>query len=126
MIVSSAAADCSAWLAVQTDQEFPSGPSPGVAAKFSFGALALSQGGGDVMIVDDWACQYNYSWAIETESLCLHTKNAWPYVRDLDGIKMLRNADTNGPNYVFELFGTGELLCYAPGHQACIVHSTAL
>lgn len=95
------------------------------AAKFSFSALALSQGGGDIMIVDDWACQYNYSWALETDSLCLHTKNPWPYVRDLDGIKMLRNADTNGPNYVFELFGTGELLCYAPGHQAVIVHSTA-
>lgn len=96
------------------------------ASKFSFPGLALSQGGGDIVIVDDWACQYNVSWALETDSLCLHTKNPWPYVRDLDGIKMLRNADTNGPNYVFELFGTGELLCYAPGHQAAIVHSSAI
>lgn len=96
------------------------------AEKYSFSGLALSQGGGDIIIVDDWACHYNYSWALETDSLCLHTKNPWPYVRDLDGIKMLRNADTNGPNYVFELFGTGELLCYAPGHQAVIIHSSAV
>lgn len=95
------------------------------ASKFSFQGLALSQGGGDIVIVDDWACQYNYSWALETDSICLHTKNAWPYVRDMDGIKMLRNADTNGPNYVFELYGTGECIINAPGHQAVIIHSTA-
>ena len=39
--LSSAAVACSVWPAVHTDMELPSGPSPGVAAKFSFGPVAL-------------------------------------------------------------------------------------
>ena len=39
--LSSSVAVCAAWPAVHTDSVFPSGPSPGVAAKLSLGPVAL-------------------------------------------------------------------------------------
>lgn len=94
------------------------------AERFGFQALVLANGGGDVTIVDDWACQYGNSWGLEMKSWTLRTEGAFPRNRGVgtDGLQMLRSTDTS---YLFEILGYGELLCYAPGHNVCIVYSTA-
>jgi hypothetical protein len=94
------------------------------ADRFGFQALQLANGGGDVMIVDDWACQYAFSWGLEMRSWTLRTQGAFPRNRGVgtDGLQMLRQ---DGTSYLFEILGYGELLCYAPGHNVCIQHSTA-
>lgn len=96
------------------------------AERFGFSALQLANGGGDLMIIDDWACQYAYSWALELNSFSLvHDRGGFPKNRGegTDGLKMLRSTSDN--SYLFELNGYGELQCRAPGHNVCIVHSTA-
>lgn len=96
------------------------------AERFGFSALQLANGGGDLMIIDDWACQYAFSWALELSSFKLvHDRGGFPKNRGegTDGLKMLRSTSDN--SYLFELNGYGELQCRAPGHNVCIIHSTA-
>lgn len=92
--------------------------------RFGFGALALTLGAGnDVLIIPDWACQYNISWMVDlTKFEFVTTADGWPYNRGsgFDGQDWFRQPTTK---WLTELFGVGELICRDPSKQVCIVHS---
>lgn len=87
----------------------------GTKAMVGYKAIVIETEAGPLTIVTDSACQYQYGWVLDTKTLCFETAEAWPHVRDKDGLKMLRQANEN---YIFELLGYGEFLCYAPGKNA--------
>lgn len=97
--------------------------TPEMAEKFSFDALAIKGGGnGDVVIVDDWACQYNVSWALDVDKYELkHTPKGWPFVRDTGGDWF--RAD--GTSMFLEMWGIGEFICRDPGHAVVVLHDPA-
>ena len=99
------------------------------AAKLGFDGIVLDAGGQQIIVAPDWACQYNYSWALEMDSLWFETVGAWPTLKgDIDGNsgKVFRLTDGVNNSYVNELVGYGEFLCSAPGHQVCIIHDATL
>lgn len=87
------------------------------SANIGFTALTVSVNGGPVNVVADAACQSTLGWVLDLKTFCLETADAWPHIRDFDGVKLLRQTDTS---YIFELMGIGDLLCYAPGHNAVL------
>ena len=93
-------------------------------SKVGFKTISISNpAGGDLEIAPAWACQYNLSWILTTKHWTLWTNGPWPDVRGRDGLTMLRQSDTS---YIYELLGYGELVCAAPGLNACLIHDTAL
>ncbi len=79
------------------------------------------------MVVPDAFAPFALTYGVETESCWLQTVDPWPSLRDLDGgPKMLRLTDGVNNSYVNELVGYGEFLVSAPGHQVCVIHSTAV
>lgn len=96
------------------------------AARFGFKALTLNQygAGGDILIVPDWACQYNVSWMVDLSKWTFTTtKEGWPFIRGqgTDGQDWFRQASTK---WLLELFGNGELICADPSKQIAIVHES--
>lgn len=96
------------------------------ASAFGFKALSLNQygAGGDILIVPDWACQYNVSWMVDlTKFNFTTTKEGWPFVRGqgVDGQDWFRQASTK---WLLELFGDGELICADPSKQVAVLHQS--
>ena len=97
-----------------------------VAAQFGFKALALNQygAGGDILIIPDWACQYNVSWMVDLSKWTFTTtKEGWPFVRGqgMDGQDWFRQASTK---WLLELFGDGEVICSDPSKQVAVLHQS--
>jgi hypothetical protein len=90
-----------------------------VDARFGFGGLALDGASGEIIVVKDSACQYGYSWVIDPDTFTLTSCGTWPFVRNADGVQMLRE---DGTGYLTELFAYGELICAAPGKNGVIAH----
>ena len=96
----------------------------GMGSKFAFKTLTVANPvGGDLQIAPAWACQTALSWVLTTKHFTLWTNGPWPDLRGRDGLTLLRQSDTS---YIYELLGYGELICAAPGLNACVIHDTSL
>lgn len=101
-----------------SDTRIPGKPYRG-ASQFGFDGIKI---GSNTVVLSDPACQYRVSWCLDLETWALLSVGEWGKLRDYDG-KIL---DRSGKNYQFEMIGYGEFVCYAPGRNAAIIHSTTL
>lgn len=93
------------------------------AAKFSFSALALDGTDRPCVLVSNWACPADVSYAVELDSFWFESVGPWPSFRDLDGLgNLFRTLTATSNDYAHQILGYGEALCSAPGHQVCVIH----
>lgn len=80
---------------------------------FGFKTLVLIGPGGPIKVIGDLNVQTGDCWLLQTDTWCFETLKDGPRILDLDGLQMLRSA--NSDDYQFRIGWYGNLTCTAPG-----------
>jgi hypothetical protein len=90
--------------------------------EIAFEAIRINGPTGPIKIVPDLNCPSTKAYMLQLDTWKLFTLGECPKFLDLDGLKMLREATSDG--YEVRIGYYGQLYCTAPGWNACITMPT--
>lgn len=85
---------------------------------FGFTHLTLMGPSGAIKVISDLNVQTGDCWLLQTDTWAFETLKDAPRILDLDGLQMLRSA--NSDDYQFRVGWYGNLTCNAPGLNAYV------